>query len=300
MDHNCKLTIQWQQTQLEDYCSHYGQTGSVHWNHMLYADKSKVVYCYVPKTGCTQMKTMIVLLQDLYTMKQLNNTIVTNAKYLSRVRTMCIDKRHPCYQPKDNVSYLLNNYYKYVVVRDPLERLVSAYHNKLTTKDTFIDYRKLQKKILQYYRNDSTVLQSEFPSFSEFIGFLLHSKESFDKHFIPVIELCDPCQIKYNFYVNFKITNHDVDSIMHLLNIPREYYFNNIKHEEPYMAKSIHYNSSVIIDHFNQLSHDQRMRFFKEWTKELEFYDTIYPGELDIYRSKFSEFQHSGYNQWRI
>ena len=66
MDHDCKLTIQWQQTQLEDYCSHYGQTGSVHWNHMLYEDKSKVIYCYVPKTGCTQMKTMIVLLQGLH------------------------------------------------------------------------------------------------------------------------------------------------------------------------------------------------------------------------------------------
>ena len=128
----------------------------------------------------------------------------TASNCLTNVRTMYKVKQHSCYQPKHNVSYWLNNYYKYIVVRDPLERLVSAYHKKLTTKDTFIDYKMLQKKILQYYRNNSTVLQSEFPSFSEFTGFLLHSKESFDKHFILAIELCDPCRTKYDFYVNNK------------------------------------------------------------------------------------------------
>ena len=73
----------------------YGQTESVHWNHILYEDKSKVVYCYVPKTGCTQMKTMIVLLQGLYTMKQPNNTIVTKFEFKIFVWCLCIGKQNP-------------------------------------------------------------------------------------------------------------------------------------------------------------------------------------------------------------
>ena len=108
-----------------------------------------------------------------------------------------------------------------------------------------------------------------------------------------MIEICDPCQIQYDFYANFKIINQDVDSLLQLLNIPREYYFNNFKHPEALMPRSIHYNSSVVIDHFNQLTSDQRMRLFKELAEELEFYESMYPGELEIYNSTFSEFQQS-------
>ena len=80
--------------------------------------------------------------------------------------------------------------------------------------------------------------------------------------------------------------NQDVDSLLSLLNIPQEYYFNNITYASVLMPKSTHYNSSVVIDHFYQLSHDQRMKFFKEWSKELEFYETMYPGDIGTYISK--------------
>ena len=294
------LTLQWQQTQIEEYCSHYHQnTERVHWDRMLYEDKHKVIYCSVPKTGCTTMKTMMVLLQGLFTLDQLNKTkvTVTHASYLGKAFKLCrVNSIRPCYQPKNNTDYLLKNYYKFVVVRDPLERFVSAYHNKFASKDSESVYQNLQKKILQTYRNNN----AEFPSFSEFVGYVFHTKlHSSDRHLIPVTGLCGPCQIKYDFYVNFRILKEDVGSLLQLLNIPQDYFFNNIKHKKSLMPKSIHYNSSIVIDHFNQLSPDQRMTFFKEFSNELEFYEAIFPGDLDIYHSVFSEFNHSNYTKWQ-
>ena len=107
-----------------------------------------------------------------------------------------------------------------------------------------------------------------------------------------MIEICNPCRMKYNFYANFKILNQDVDSFLQLLNIPREYYFNNIKHLEALLHRSIRYNSSLVIDYFYQLSSDQRIKCFEELAEESN-YESMYPGELEIYKSTFSEFQQS-------
>ena len=237
------------------------------------------------------MKTMMVLLQGLFTLDQLSKTKVSHGAHLKKAFNLCrVNLTQPCYQPQNNTDYLLKNYYKFVVVRDPLERLVSAYYNKYASKESSKKYQNVQQKILQTYRNNST----DLPSFSEFFGYVFHTKlHSSDKHLIPVTGLCGPCQIKYDFYVNFRILKEDVESLLQLLNIPQEYFFNNIKHKMPLMPKSIHYNPSIVIDHFNQLSPDQRITFFKEFSNELEFYEAIYPGDLDIYRSAFSEFNHS-------
>ena len=163
---------------------------------MLYEDKHKVIYCSVPKTGCTSMKTMMVLLQGLFTLDQLNKTIVTHGEYLRKALKLCRDNNlEPCYESKNNVDYLIKNYYKFVVVRDPLERFVSAYYNKFASKESESMYQNLQKNILQFYRNNN----AQFPSFSEFIGYVFHTKlYSSDKHLIPVTGLCGPCQIKYD------------------------------------------------------------------------------------------------------
>ena len=264
---------------------------------MLYEDTHKVIYCSVPKTGCTSMKTMMVLLQGLFTLDQLNKTKVTHEDHLLKALKLCRDNSiQPCYQPKNNTDYFIKNYYKFVVVRDPLERFVSVYHDKFASKESESGYQKLQKQILSYYGNYTT----EFPSFPEFFGYVFQTKlHSSDKHLIPATELCGPCQIKYDFYVNFRILKEDVGSLLQLLNIPQEYFFNDIKHQESLMPKSIHYNSSIIIDHFNQLRPDQRMRFFTEFSNELEFYEAIFPGDLDIYHSAFSEFNHSNYTKWQ-
>ena len=234
---------------------------------MLYEDKHKVIFCSVPKAGCTTMKTMFALLQGHFTLNQLQNAnMVTHANHLRKV-----------YSLSDSSQFhQLQNYFKYIVVRNPLERIVSAYHEKIARKRHSQYYQILQKKILQQYGNNN----SQFPSFSEFIDYLLHSKPS-DPHFMPTTTLCDPCRIKYDFYVNFKTMNQDVHSLLRLLNIPQEYYFNNIMHASA-LINSLQFVSRF--DHFYQLSHDQRMKFFKEWSKELEFYETIYPGDVwDLY-----------------
>ena len=105
---------------------------------MLYEDKHKVIYCSVPKTGCTTMKRMMVLLQDLFTLDQLNNTkvTVTYASYLLKAFKLCrVNSIRLCYQTKKNTDYLLKT----------MERFVSTYH-KFASKDSESVYQIIQKK----------------------------------------------------------------------------------------------------------------------------------------------------------
>ena len=88
---------------------------------MLYEDTPKVIYCSLFKTGCTTMKTMMVLLQGLFTLDQLNKTIVTHGEHLWKAIKLCrVNSIQPCHQPKNNTDndYMIKNYNTFVVVRD--------------------------------------------------------------------------------------------------------------------------------------------------------------------------------------
>ena len=58
-----------------------------------------IIYCFIPKTGCTKTKTLFLLLQGLYSLEQLFNKTVTHKNYLKKVKTLAdlsVEKRSVC------------------------------------------------------------------------------------------------------------------------------------------------------------------------------------------------------------
>uniref|UniRef100_A0A7M4FL70 Carbohydrate sulfotransferase n=1 Tax=Crocodylus porosus TaxID=8502 RepID=A0A7M4FL70_CROPO len=85
--------------------------------------KHKLIYCEVPKVGCTNWKRIIFLLQ-------MNLSRDASEIKHDYIHTSHLLKRLSSY-PSDKQEELLNSYTKVMFTRHPLERLVSAYRDKL-------------------------------------------------------------------------------------------------------------------------------------------------------------------------
>ena len=96
----------------------------------------------------------------------------------------------------------ITSYYKFVFVRDPLERLLSAYSNKFdqntratintTSKEEIVDNFKMKKPT-----SDNAVTFAKLIHCISSIGF------NKDVHWITYDELCHPCNIRYDFIGHF-------------------------------------------------------------------------------------------------
>ena len=100
------------------------------------------------------------------------------------------------------IKLRLSNYYKFVFVRDPLERLLSTYRNKFdqntraaintTSKEEIVDNFKMKEPTA-----DNAVTFAKLIHCISSIGF------NKDVHWITYDELCHPCNIRYDFIGHF-------------------------------------------------------------------------------------------------
>ena len=185
----------------------------------------------------------------------------------------------------------LTEYFKFVFVRNPMERLVSAYISKIrnvvnTTliKDKF--FEDLKNTILDMFRptEHKNWLKNGkkgpmYPTFSEYVQFLtLQNIKTINEHFQPVIHLCHPCTIDFNFYGNFKLLPDEAENLLNTLKINSTLYYDR---EGSYVSHKGHKTSEVVTKYFSGLTDQQKKSLFNVYKEELEFYYTLYPEERD-------------------
>ena len=181
----------------------------------MYDDKEKVVFCYVPKVGCSKWKYTFLLLNGIVSFDEIpSRKILHKVKTLSDLSRMERQKR-------------LADYYKYAFVRNPMERLVSAYLDKIANP---LNISMIEIKYVERFKADilETLRPKEYnvwlkkrtsrtiyPTFSEFVQYLnMGNLRETDEHFTPIIHLCHPCIINYNFNGNFKLLPKDADAVI--------------------------------------------------------------------------------------
>lgn len=86
---------------------------------------NKVAYCFIQKCGCTTWKTMMAKLATNGSV-ELNQRI--HAQYYTKLKKYGLE--YKWYTPSE-VKVELTGYTKFIVVRNPFHRLVSAYNDKV-------------------------------------------------------------------------------------------------------------------------------------------------------------------------
>ncbi|XP_078602836.1 carbohydrate sulfotransferase 14-like [Branchiostoma floridae x Branchiostoma japonicum] len=177
--------------------------------HIIVNDEYRFLYCYVPKVACTTWKRVISVLEgrfsdpehipmDMYKFHQQNWT------YLS-------------HYPAASVAYRLQHYYKFMFVRDPLARLVSAFRDKFERRmETFS--LKEAWTILEKYR-PSPISETDVShpniTFHEFVQYVVDTApRSMNQHWRPYLDLCQPCAIHYDFVGHVDTLEDDAKAVL--------------------------------------------------------------------------------------
>ncbi|KAJ7385576.1 Carbohydrate (chondroitin 4) sulfotransferase 13 [Desmophyllum pertusum] len=230
--------------QLKDYCLHHTfkqPLGAADVHALAVDDKQKFIYCVIPKVSTSTWK-----------------------KVLARPRgiTPLIKRwdmwRHFSNYTEEERSQRLQNYFKFVFVREPLQRLLSAY------KDKFIrhaEYSKdIRKVIVQALRPQEFEPRGEnFVSFSEFIQYFSENVTR-DKHWGQYEQLCHPCAINYDFIGHLETLEEDAALMLKMAGIDNRATFPPI-HNVTGSSEVLEYYSQVPPQYITRLGELYRTDF---------------------------------------
>jgi hypothetical protein len=110
---------------------------------------------------------------------------------------------------RSDTSYLLlqalSEMTRFIIVRHPFERILSAYRDKLEhRKDREFYYIRYGKEIVKSQReNNSTLANRPEPTFVEFLKYLVKSN-IYDEHWRPFTAECVPCDMNYQIILKME------------------------------------------------------------------------------------------------
>ncbi|XP_061557182.1 carbohydrate sulfotransferase 12-like isoform X1 [Phycodurus eques] len=204
-------------------------------DHLIVDDRHGIIYCYVPKVACSNWKRiMIVLSESLLHDGVPQRDPMAIPRELAHNSSMHFTfnkfwKRYGKFA-RHLMKVKLKKYTKFLFVRDPFVRLISAYRDKFELPNEDF-YRRFARVMLRRYANQPTPPDSVdeafatgvHPSSSHFIQYLLDpqtEKEStFNEHWRQVYRLCHPCQIQYDFVGHLETAEEDAEHLLRLLRV---------------------------------------------------------------------------------
>ena len=113
------------------------------------------------------------------------------------------------------LKHYANNFYKFMIVREPMERLASCYYDKIIINPakSLILFRNAIKKAI----SKSQKIRRKFVTFADFLQVIVIGKRgnatNFGRHWLPFYSLCTPCSIEYDYIGKFENMSNLLDSI---------------------------------------------------------------------------------------
>lgn len=181
----------------------------------------------------------------------------------------------------------LRTYYKFMIVRNPLERLVSAYRNKLEAPVSHDNQDKfphsIKVNILEKYRSAELHFWQKIGNkihlnisvtFSEYVQHFVETEVmKLNDHIRPSFDLCHPCLTKFSFYGNFRNYSSDVAQLIKKFQTETQFYRDKSLHS------SVEQTSKKLADYYGKLNHRDKVRLLGKLYDDLLFYYTLYPAE---------------------
>ena len=188
-------------------------------------DNHKIIYCKVPKVACTNWLRIFIVLSG--------TTNISNPLDISPSKTHHEFERN-LHQLSDysidDIRHKLQNYFKFIFVREPFERILSAYRNKFTTSYNKYFQQRYGKHIIREYRKNPTTKALNTGSdvkFHEFVAYLLDpkTKRPFNDHWNQYYRLCHPCLVQYDVIGKYESLEEDAEYVFERTDINKILHF---------------------------------------------------------------------------
>ncbi|XP_072236255.1 carbohydrate sulfotransferase 8-like [Leuresthes tenuis] len=251
--------LQARQQLMKEICAKYKSSISKtitrnHVKHLFVEDKYKLLYCQVPKAGCSNWKrTLIVLAGQASNAQSIKHDTVHYGGYLKTLDSF----------DRKQIMHRLETYKKILFVREPLERVVSAYRDKFENPNDY--YHSLfGKPIISKYRvnpSGKALKTGSGVTFKEFVQYLLdvHRPIGMDIHWEQVNQLCHPCLIDYDFIGKFENMEEESNFLLRLIGAPSSLRLPSFKDRNPSDKRT---SMEITEKYFSQVSMLERQRVY--------------------------------------
>ena len=167
--------------------------------HFIVVPSLKILYCFIPKVASRQWRGMLFRFNK-----------GPGKEYRLRLSSF----------PSDQRKEILKTYFKFTFVREPFERILSAY------KDKFVYSRAEDRRMLEFYGRE--ILKNFRPNasksaleklnditFREFIEYLVtkgsnKSASAMNYHWDNYVKICGMCAINYDFIGHYETFDQDM------------------------------------------------------------------------------------------
>ncbi|KAG8225689.1 hypothetical protein J437_LFUL001721 [Ladona fulva] len=206
---------------IEKVCNTRGLKGdpsNLYWenkkllDHIIVDVQHELLYCYVPKVACTNWKRIFMILTG-----KANSTNVMDIP-ANDAHGQGILMRLSNYT-SDEIEFYVNKFTKFLFVRHPFERLLSAYRNKLEQHYLSSQYFQMRygRQIIKRYRSNpsnESLMKGDDVTFQEFATYITSPDNSFNEHWKPIVDLCQVCLIDYDIVGKYDTLYEDAKFIL--------------------------------------------------------------------------------------
>uniref|UniRef100_A0A8D0A2J8 Carbohydrate sulfotransferase n=1 Tax=Sander lucioperca TaxID=283035 RepID=A0A8D0A2J8_SANLU len=209
-------------------------------------DRSRLLYCEVPKAGCSNWKRVLMVLGG----KAASTWDIPHDAAHGANRLRRLDSYDAA-----GITERLRSYTKVLFVREPFERLVSAFRDKFESPNSYY-HPVFGRAIIARYRANASLgaLRSGAGvSFPEFVRYLLDVRRpvGMDIHWTPVSQLCSPCLLRYSFIGKLESLEADANFLLRSVGAPRNLTFPNFKDRNPRAERT---SATITQVYFSQLN----------------------------------------------
>ena len=194
--------------------------------NLLVDDKHGIMYCGFAKAASTSWLTYLVKASGLWKPGQ---PITAHSQQIERYGL----RRLRTYTDEE-ATHRLRTYWKFMVVRHPLDRLVSAWRDKLVMLNSPVR-KTTGKKIITKYRG--TYRDGDTAYFDEFLKYVADGAQ--DYHWVRYSS-CKPCLVRYDYISRTETVHLDSEYIMTMLESAEEFpvIHSNVQKERLHLPSS--------------------------------------------------------------
>ena len=253
----------------------------------------------VLQAGCTNLRRLIFIVQGLIPEETAKMDTISEQVYLApAIRKASFINLSLTEREK---AEKLKTYYKFMMVRNPLERLLSSYRDKIepllyfnsshVTKE-FLLKENIRPQEMEFFEAHRRWILTKYRpldlmrwvqnrgaynlqlTFSDFVQWIVDSDDdTLNEHFSTTMSNAHPCTVRYHFYANFKNYSREVKLLVQKLNTTINFFTDHNSHH-PWEETRV-----LLKKYYSQLSPELKYHLFKWIYKELDFYYHLYPEE---------------------
>ncbi|XP_037797642.1 carbohydrate sulfotransferase 11-like [Penaeus monodon] len=195
---------------------------------------------------------------------------------------------YPAPRLPEERAKVLKNSMRVIIVRHPFTRILSAYRDKMLSEipgPPKFNFKELQSRIVKNYRKPNSADNSKFPSFPEFVQFVIDSTKSFNsskdwieqvKCWLPYWVRCSVCSFDYNVIMKLETIEEDKRFLVTLSRL------HELRVKDQWVhLKNATSSSTLAAKYYKQLTRRQILQLYERYEPDFKLFQYDVKDYLD-------------------